>query len=105
MSEMHTILLDRGIEDTDDVRRQLLVMIEALRIYSEREEKYAGAWKEYGALNNLVRLSTKVKRLTNRYWKHHVEADPDPDLDDAYDAINYAVFFIRQAKEGQWTHG
>lgn len=86
-------------EDID----QLGVFVEAFNIYREREAKYGGAWKRYGALNNLVRLGTKAERLVQEWWRN--EGGPPYEqrsLDDAFDLINYAAFFVRQAMQGQW---
>lgn len=95
------LLEQNGIPPTPENLLHAAVLIGALRIFSEREAKYAGAWKEFGALNNIVRLATKAKRLANHYWRSNPQ-DLDVDLDDAYDCINYAVFVIRQGQSGEW---
>jgi hypothetical protein len=93
-----------GLEANYETREQLMIMMEALTVYQQREAQYAGAWKEFGALNNLVRLATKCKRLVNKYWTKSISdlMGQDVDFDDAIDAINYAVFFVRQGRMGQW---
>jgi len=80
------------------------VLLQALHKFSERETSYAGAWKDLGAKNNLARAYTKALRLINTFWKRddHPAAPNMEQLDDAIDLINYAVFFVRQARVGEW---
>lgn len=97
-----------GMEHTPELEAQFLVLWEALEIFEERSEDYGEVWKQYGALNNLVRSAVKVDRLMEQWWFGSVEAgDPvtlrSDGLDDGYDAINYLVFFIRQARWGNIT--
>lgn len=82
------------------------VLGQALAIYNERSQMYGDAWRRYGALNNLIRAATKLERLVAMFW-HGSEGPPLEELsvDDAYDAINYLVFFIIQAKKGEWRRG
>lgn len=92
-----------------DTVEQFMTMMECVVIHHERSRKYGQAWRKYGALNNLLRLASKVERLIEQFWRSRFsDGAPaidlhNPDLDDAYDAVNYAVFMIRQGKAGQWT--
>jgi hypothetical protein len=88
-------------EHTSTDVKQLVELERCFEIYQERSAKYGEVWKQYGAINNLVRAATKVDRLMEQWW-----FDPPPhdyDLDDAYDAINYLIFFIRNVKEINFT--
>lgn len=95
---------------TDDNAEHLGVLLEAMDLYVERSEAYGQVWKQYGALNNLVRLATKVDRLMKVWWHNvtsskagHPSAIHKSNLDDALDAINYDIFFVRAARLGNFT--
>lgn len=97
-----------GIPVTLDNQAQFDVLMDVMDLYVAREGIHGGAWKRLGALNNLARLATKVERLLNQFWYKQAERNGDedvPDMDDAYDAISYAVFVIRQAGNSEWTRG
>jgi hypothetical protein len=93
----------------DDAQEHWNVLIDAERIYEERSLVYGDVWKQYGALNNLVRAATKIDRLMAIWWHNQddfegfVTALHKDGLDDAYDAINYLAFFVRCAKNGNVT--
>lgn len=97
------LLIALGIEPTETTRAQLAVMAQAVQLFAERDTKYGGVWQQYGALSNLVRSATKVDRLMNVWWHGNVDGSPalhKDSLDDAFDMINYMIFFIRCAREG-----
>jgi hypothetical protein len=110
-------LTSLGDDSNNDNIEQMAVLLEVFKLYVQRSEQHGQTWKELGALNNLARLVTKTNRLKHQFWDKHevlraefpeaveVEGSPTEDLDDALDAINYLVFFIRQARLGQWTSG
>jgi hypothetical protein len=96
-----------GDDIPEDAKDHFDVFIDAERIYEERSLMYGEVWKQYGALNNLVRAATKIDRLM-AVWYHEGGTDSvvalhKDSLDDAYDALNYINFFIRCAKEGNIT--
>lgn len=91
-------------EPDDEDMQHLEVLLDAFVQFHNKNRTYGGAWRKLGALNNLLRMATKVNRLLEMYW-HNEYNRKDPDLDDAYDTINYAVFFMRQAKIKEWTRG
>jgi hypothetical protein len=90
------------IDVTEETWNHFETLMEVLKLYSDRTVLYGQVWKNYGALNNLVRGATKVDRLMATWW-HETTMDIPPmhkdSLDDAYDAINFLVFFIRCARE------
>jgi len=94
-----------GITNTPENREQCAVLLEALALYDQRSQKNGQAWRRYGALNNVLRLGIKAERLVQQLWmrKHPQDGDRTKDVDDALDAINYAVFVIRQARLGEWS--
>ncbi len=79
-------------------------LMKSYEIYLQRNAKYSDVWKNYGALNNLVRGATKVDRLMEVWWHGDGTLHKDA-LDDAYDAINFLAFFIAQATNGELTAG
>ena len=92
-----------GLPEDDDTRAQLAIFMNAMSVMVERRGQYMDAWREYGALNNLIRAATKVKRLVNLFW--HNEGGPpyeDRSDDDAIDALNYLAFFLRQSCLREW---
>lgn len=105
---LYALGLDAGSED-HDVHEHGIMLAEILATYVDRNGKYKGAWKTYGALSQLVRAANKIDRLMNVWWfepdaddmeqKQRVPAGPE-DLDDAIDCINHLLFFLRNAKEG-----
>lgn len=87
------------------------VFDEALRIFTDRNQKYRDTWKQSGALGNLLRTAQKIDRLMAVWWHDEpgeMSGERRPpltkaDLDDAYDVINHCAFFIRCAQEGNLT--
>lgn len=107
LESLEEVLDTFGIEATDDVKEQLVIFLTALRIYDERGKIYGDTWTTYGALNNLLRAATKVDRSMEIWW-HDGSNNGNPlmhkdNLDDAIDAINYLVFFIRCVRAGNIT--
>jgi len=84
---------------------QLAVILEALEVYRQRSVSYGEVWRQYGATGNLLQAARKVDRLMEMWWHNPdgAAALQKDALDDAIDAINYLVFFIRLAREGNLT--
>ena len=79
--------------------------MEALNIYRQRGLSYGEVWRQYGATANLVQAARKIDRLMEMWWHNPdgaVALQKDA-LDDAFDALNYLVFFIRLARDGNIT--
>ena len=85
------------IEDTLDTMAQLRVFTHAMHIYVQREEKRGGIWKEFDPEDKLMHLRDKLRRM--EYSWEHFSDGATLDLDDAYDLLNYAAFYIRQVKQ------
>lgn len=97
-----------GVEDTEENLDQLAVLLAALKLFDERNRTYRNIWETYGALSNLLRAATKVDREMEIWW--HSSGGPSGNpllhkeaLDDAFDALNYLVFFIRCVRQGNIT--
>lgn len=104
---LEEVLEGFGIEATPDVEEQFIILLTALKIYSDRGKIYGDTWTTYGALNNLLRAATKVDRSMEIWW-HDQSENNNPlmhkdNLDDAIDAVNYLVFFIRCVRAGNIT--
>lgn len=93
-----------GIQPNEDNARQLLVFLNAVELYDERSRSYGQVWRNYGALSNLLSVARKADRLMKVWWHDRHDEDAAPhdfhkdELDDAWDLLNYAAFFIRNAK-------
>lgn len=85
------------------------VLMDVVKKFNERNRVYGGVWRQYGALNNLIRAATKVDRLVALWWHgseelvgRRVDVHKDFD-DDAIDGIAYLAFATILARAGDWT--
>lgn len=85
--------------DEEEVVAHLEVFLEALRIFQSRKI-YGDAWRRHGALSNLLSVARKTDRLMQVYWHGDGGMTHKEGMDDAYDLINYAIFFIRNKEDG-----
>lgn len=92
-------------DPSEEMLQQFGVVMGSISVFDQKDRIYGSAWKRLGALNNLTRMATKVERLLEQFWHNSSDVPAVPDLDDAYDLINYSAFFIRQASSGEWTRG
>lgn len=94
-----------GAEPTDELMEQFGTLVEALQIYEDRSQSYGQVWRQYGALSNLLSVARKADRLMECWWHNPdgAKALTKDALDDAFDMINYATFFIRNEREGNLT--
>jgi hypothetical protein len=100
------------VPETDAEKDQLEVLLEALRIYAERNEHYKDNWTRMGWRGMLVRVQERAERLWDSLWDHQTELTDsflparDGKLDDALDLINFAAFTIRGVRagnrDGEW---
>lgn len=87
--------------------QQFAVFMEAYMIFRERNGRYNDEWRVTGWKGALFELRKKVSRVWRVFWKG-TATKPDHLLyDDALDAINFIVFFIRLHREnglpwGEW---
>lgn len=95
-----------GIAWTQSNLQHFAVLIECLRLHDSRTASYGKVWRRYGALSNLLSAARKVDRLMESWWRRGDGAVPTihkDNLDDAYDAINYLVFMVRNARDANLT--
>ena len=99
------------VSDNHDHHEHMKVLAKVMAVYVERNAKYRNTWEQYGALAQLVRAAQKVDRLMAMWWfEEYPGSDPEArpnrvplteeDLDDAEDAINHLIFFMRCARAG-----
>jgi hypothetical protein len=95
------------VPETDAEHEQLNVLLEAMDIYSERNERYKDNWQRMGWRGPLIRLRERTERLWDYLWDYKTSRHPAgqpavdaPDLDDAFDLINFAAFLIRGVRTG-----
>lgn len=81
---------------TDGDIEQYGVLLEAFAKYVERNAKYRDLWKKRGVKDSHRHMQHKLDRLEVIMQCDSVITEDD--LDDAIDIINYAVFFIRNAR-------
>jgi hypothetical protein len=91
-----------GFPPNEEMEEQFQVMLMALDVYEARSHSYGEVWKQYGALSNLLSVARKADRLMECWWHNPdgAAALSKDTLDDAYDLLNYAAFFIRNASAG-----
>lgn len=90
----------------DGSEEHLRVLMEAMDIWKERNQKYRDNWRRQGLRGNLFKLRWKVERAWQHLWNMDKGMEGVPDVDDLLDSINYAVCAIRLARErnrdGDW---
>ena len=104
---LEELLAACSIDFNDETVEQVAVFLTALKLFDQRNKTYRNIWETYGALSNLLRSATKVDRAMEIWW-HDSSGNGNPllhkdNLDDAFDALNYLVFFIRCVRSGNIT--
>jgi len=99
MDDIHGILDDAfvKIKEIDEETAEFFsVMSDALITAHSRGKLHGrGLWKRHGWKGSVMQVMSKTARLQRHFWEDIVDRQTTPDdLDDAYDLINYAVFFI-----------
>lgn len=83
---------------------QLGCLLEALKIYAERNVKYKDNFQRMGWRGMLIRIRERAERLWDSAWSaepgYPARDVPPVDVDDAIDLINFACFFIRAVRYG-----
>lgn len=84
----------------DSMLEQIAVLVESLRIYKDRRDRYGDAWKMYGWTDSLFHVRNKMTRLDSEFWRTPPEDHEQAlaRLDNARDMINYLTFFIRNVE-------
>lgn len=83
--------------DTDSERDQILVIMDALAIFSAKNDKYDDGWRAYGEYGAAFFL----KDRSNRIWRM-MKAKGYFNHEDALDLINLACFAIRSQRENNY---
>lgn len=104
-AKVEKVLGELGLGIDDSSIEQMMVFLEAMCIFQERNANYRDAWKEQGWRGNLMDLRRKVMRLWNQWW--HPRGTRGY-LDNAVDLLNFTAFFLRNARaeneEGNWQY-
>lgn len=74
------------------------VLEEALAVHEQRQEAYRDNWRRQGWRGSLFKLRLKVERAWDVWWG--AEPQPEPDVDDLLDVINYAAMTVVAIREG-----
>jgi hypothetical protein len=84
-----------GIEG-DTYREHAGDLITALLMYHDRNQEVHDAWRIFGYEGSLIVAYGKVIRLMNAlWWNRPSNGRSEKPIDNAIDALNYVVFFIR----------
>lgn len=81
------ILLALDVPVTETNGDQMGVLMEAMKTFGVKNEKYKDLWKDYGEEDILLHIKSKAARLMRA-----------GDSEDAIDLINYAVFYVRLSR-------
>ena len=79
---------------TQGFRDHWNVFIEAHKIHVERTKVRGDLWRVDGIVKMAMVAEDKARRI-----RYALENGLDPELDDAYDLVNYAAFVARLIKE------
>lgn len=85
-------------EITDSDAKQFAILLEAFDVYLERNARYRDLWKDYGAQDSAHHCKSKALRM---YQDLMMNTLGPFDPDDAIDLVNYAVFTIRNVRDGR----
>lgn len=83
-----------GWED-ESTYEHAYALVLATAMFHDRNQEVHDAWKSVGFLGNLLTLYGKIIRLMNGLWWTKSEGRSEKPVDNAIDAINYTVFFLR----------
>jgi len=102
MDVIRDLLEELDIEDSEGNVEHVVVLLRALNVYAEREEKYRGGWRDRGWKGNIADVLRKNARIRSMFWSSS-EYSPADHPDDIIDNINYSVFALRNAEAGNVT--
>jgi hypothetical protein len=85
-------LAHRLYESNVDIAVHRAVILEALSIFIQRDEKHGQIWKTNTLEEGNLHITSKYKRFTS---------DPATHIDDGLDLINYVVFQIINVRSGR----
>lgn len=96
--EEEALCILAGIAPNHTNKRVAGIFLQCLKIRAERQVKYGENWKKFGWNDSLFHMRSKLSRLFEMFWRGS-EGGEEADLDDAYDEINYATFFIMNVQD------
>jgi hypothetical protein len=105
-SQVRRCVRTLGYTGRSDVHRQAQVLLRALVLYAERNERYHDNWRRSGWRGVVVRIRERSDRLWDAMWPGGIPYGPGP-IDDAIDMINFAAFLVRAidgetTRDGEW---
>jgi len=91
------VLLKRPLHTTEV--QQLELLLAAFEKFVDRNHHYRDLWMQGGAADSAHHIKSKTARIV---WSLDRLREGHPlDADDALDLINYAAFFVRNARAGR----
>jgi hypothetical protein len=84
-----------GYETSETNIKQFGVLMDAFEIFLERNKDRQDLWREAGWEDSALHVKSKGMRVGQAAILDSLRVNPGVRLDDAYDVINYAAFFIR----------
>ncbi len=93
-----TILLPEDASDSIIAHSQ--VLLRALDIYANRNERYKDNWRRFGWRGLLFRIRERAERAWDDLWDGNPEMREAISDDDLIDLINFAAFAVRAIDEG-----
>jgi hypothetical protein len=103
--ELDAALEIAGTTMTEDQLPHAMILIEAIKIYLEKDPVRGSMWRDFGAEDKVRELIERSRRIEVALG-HMDSSLPGHDkhmcevmIEDALDLINYSVFFIRQLRE------
>lgn len=95
--------------DTDDQMEHAAVLSEAMRIYMDRDAVRGDLWRNFPPTDKFKMIREKTDRAVSALArlghpvksKHFIDRLEHEIIDSMLDTINFAVFAIRQVRDGQ----
>lgn len=104
ISEEMAAYLDSIGLDRKQFSHHMMILEAALLTHAQADVRYGPQWVNYGAVGLAHDLARKASRpwhsILQKFRFGHIKHEELPGADDALDAINYAVFFLRCYAEG-----
>ena len=78
---------------------QMVVFLECFELFREKNKTYQDLWRVDGWIGIVHHIRHKSLRIWRLFGRHQ-DDEAIPKDDDAYDLINYLVFFLRLLRAG-----
>lgn len=98
------LLPDVLSEDAEEAVQHMLVLVEAWRVYMDRDKRYKKGWRDRGWKGNVCDVLRKAVRIRSMFWEDNYDVPDNAeeiDVDDLVDQINYSVFSVRNLRDGR----